>query len=361
MNRIKVFIYVIAIFLLQNNLFAQFNFIDVKKEPIEIDLEFTFITSLDFTHSANEQLLISDINLGLYLVSLDENISIPISGNGKGPGEYESLDDIYISTITNEMLLLDSDLSRISFFSSKNFDYVDSYSIITPKNAEDGSVFSPYRIWDFKENDSLKYIVGYTQSYNYNTQLKNRKKRYILFDEKFNVLDLNYLTLRADEDNYYIAEPSGGYSVGPRPFGRMSLVDFTTKGEAVMIGFDTPCIRYNKKENCLDFKPIEISEKVDQLLKSNSYFNAVDLSTMDDTFPYFNEMYITEDEYVWLSRYSNLEYTEIVNYSLSRNEITSIYRVPGFLKLLTVVDNVLYMSTYPYIMDIPQIYKVKIN
>ena len=97
---------------------------------------------------------------------------------------------------------------------------------------------------------------------------------------------------------------------------------------------------YNKKEKCLDLEPIEISNEVIQLLKSNSYFEK-DLSQMEDVFPYFNEMYITEDESVWLSRYSNLEYTEVIEESFM------------CLAFKVIVDNVLYMSTYPYIMDIP--------
>jgi hypothetical protein len=361
MIKILVFIHLIAIFLIQDTILAQYNTVELEKERINIDLEFTFIRTFDMIGSTNENLLVSDLMLGLNSVKLDSGTPNPISKLGRGPGEYESLDDIYVSPITNEMLLLDTNLLRINFFSTESFDFVDSYSIPIPPNAQDGSGFSPYQIWDFMENDSIKYIIGYNQKFNANTQLENREKKFFLLDKNFNILDSNYLTLSADQDPYYAKEPSGDFVVGPRPFGKMSLVDFTTKGEPVMVGLDLPCIRYNKKEKCLDLEPIEISNEVIQLLKSNSYFEPEDLSQMEDVFPYFNEMYITEDEYVWLSRYSNLEYTEVIQYSLSRREIKTVFLVPGFLKLLTVVDNVLYMSSYPYIMDIPQIHKINID
>lgn len=361
MIKIVVFIHLIAMFLIQNNVYAQINSIALEKERIDIDLELTFINTFDLMGIMNENLLISDFMLGLNFMQLDSGTPAPISNLGNGPGEYESLDDIYVSSITNEMLLLDANLLRINFFSIENFDFVDSYSIPIPPNAQDGSRFSPYRIWDFIENDSTKYIIGYNQKFNANTQLENREKKFYLLDNNFNILDSNYLTLSADRDNYYIKEPSGDFVVGPRPFGKMSLVDFTTKGEPVMVGLDSPCIRYNKKEKCLDLESIEISNEVIQLLKNNSFFETEDLSQMEDVFPYFNEMYITDDEDVWLSRYSNLEYTEVIQYSLSRSEIKTVFRVPDFLKLLTVVDNVLYMSSYPYIMDIPKIYRINID
>lgn len=361
MNKLLCIVLLTKLFLVQDTILAQINSIALEKERIDIDLELTFINSFDLMGTMNENLLISDYMLGLNFVQLDSGIPAPISNLGNGPGEYESLDDIYVSSITNAMLLIDANLLRINFFSTESFDFVDSYSIPVPPNAQDGSRFSPYQIWDFIENDSTKYIIGYNQKFNANTQLENREKKFFLLDNNFNILDSNYLTLSADQDLYYTKEPSGDFVVGSRPFGKMSLVDFTTKGEPVMVGLDSPCILYNKKEKCLDLEPIEISNEVIQLLKSNSYFETEDLSQMEDVFPYFNEMYITEDESVWLSRYSNLEYTEVIQYSLSRSEIKTVFHVPGFLKLLTVVDNVLYMSTYPYIMDIPQIHKINID
>ena len=81
---------------------------------------------------------------------------------------------------------------------------MDSYSIPIPPNAQDGSRFSPYQIWDFIENDSIKYIMGYKPSFNANTQPEHREKKFFLLDNNFNILDSNYLTLSADQDNYYI-------------------------------------------------------------------------------------------------------------------------------------------------------------
>ena len=85
--------------------------------------------------------------------------------------DYESLDDIYLSSITNEMLLLDANLLRINFFSLR-----------------------------------VSILWIHIQS-----------KKFFLLDNNFNILDSNYLTLSADQDPYYIK------AIWKNVFGRFYL------------------------------------------------------------------------------------------------------------------------------------------
>ena len=84
MIKIVVFIHLIAMFLIQNNVYAQINSIALEKERINIDLELTFINTFDLIESMNENLLISDLMLGLNFVQPDSGTPAPISNLGNG-------------------------------------------------------------------------------------------------------------------------------------------------------------------------------------------------------------------------------------------------------------------------------------
>ena len=114
-----------------------------KATPLTIeDYIPSFIT--DVLKNANN-LIISDEGAGLINININASqIDKQIVRRGRGPGEFEFISDIHLGKHSKKLLLLDSRLFRVSFYTSDSLDFLDSFVLPNVTNTGDEvGTFSP--------------------------------------------------------------------------------------------------------------------------------------------------------------------------------------------------------------------------
>jgi hypothetical protein len=322
----------------------------------------------------SENLLISDEDIGL--ISIDLNTSKKdkqLRIGGRGPGEFEFISDIHLGKHSKKLLLLDSELFRVSFYTGDSLLFLDSFILPNvTSTGEEAGLFSPSRIWEVSVDNNINYIVLYGQSFTINTEMDKRKKRLMLFDRSLNIIDEEFLELKADNDVVQIKK-GGGFMVAPKLYGVKNLIDFTSDGKAVQLWTEFPCLLIDNQKQCLKVDQIEVTKEDINYIEENSdtdpimaYYDVTITSLIDKTFPFFDDMqvYKSDDsnpDLIWLSRNKGVQELELIEYSLSSKKIIRTITVSGWLKLVAISDTTAYLIPHPRSNVDPQILEVSLN
>lgn len=194
----------------------------------------------------------------------------------------------------------------------------------------------------------------------------------MLFDRFFNVIDEEFLELKADNDVVQIKK-GGGLMVAPKFFGIKNLIDFTSDGKVVQSWTEFPCMLVDNVEQCLKLDQIEVTKEDIDYIEENSdthpmmaYYDITITSLIEKKFPFFDDMHVyksddSNPDLIWLSRNKGVQELELIEYSLSAKKIVRTIIIAGWFKLLKVSDTSAYIITHPKSNANPQILEVSLN
>ena len=362
----KLIYLLLVLFLIQPQGRAQ---VTIQDDDLKlISTEELFISPYVEIKYNGDELFFLDWDTGLHKITLDERSSYSsLNSRGRGPGEFEYVDNFHVNTSDQTIIILDSNLDRVSFYDLGNFQFIKSYLLPKIDNASDGSPFSPDAIWAVQGNGEVQYILEYTQSFTYSTVVEERRKKYMLYDSEFQILDSEFLLTKDDEDFIFQRYEDGGLSVSGKPFGREYLIDFTKKGEPITMWTGEPCFTMAATKYCIELEEVKIDSEVKDLLKKNDYTKD-EIVKLDKTFPFTSTIILqvnkqTGESTVWLSRYTGIDHVQILEYSISQEKIINTYLVPKFLELKAIHDRTAVLITHElqaFVSD-PSVYIVELK
>jgi hypothetical protein len=261
----------------------------------------------------------------------------------------------------------------VSFYTGDSLLFLDSFILPNvTSTGEEAGLFSPREIWEVSIDNNINYLILYTQAFTMNTEMDKRKKRLVLFDRFFKVIDDEFLELKGD-NNVVQIKKGGGFMVAPKFFGIKNLIDFTSDGKVVQSWTEFPCMLVDNVEQCLKLDEIEVTDEDLSFIEENSNVHPImadyDVgitSLIDKTFPFFDDMYVyksddSNPDFIWLSRNKGVQELELIEYSLSTKKVIRTITVSGWLKLVAISDSTAYLIPHPRSNIDPHILEVSLD
>src|SRR5690554_3726837 len=271
------------------NIVAGQSILTIEDAQLDNDLvNYQFGLIKDIVTDDEGSLFILDSFQGILLFNKEGKKTGEYNRKGRGPGDYETISDFLVDSKT--LLILDSNLFRISLFNKTDFSFLESYKL-PMLNIGQGSKVSPNRIWSV----SNEYIIEYVEPFHRGNLVSERARQYILADSAFNILNDNLF--RTKDVEMLIIEEGSDFIVSMLPFARNELIDFSSNGVVYRSWTNEPCIYYSyeheKEQQIICFDSLEATQISNETMKELMDSEDSDLykkTRLHETYPYFEEM-----------------------------------------------------------------------
>lgn len=287
---------------------AQFELTEILRigdEAQEDTIFFSWITGLDV--HADGRIIVADRETAVYAFSDAGHLIRVIGGNGKGPGEFESIDGVSVGP-GDSLFVLDSDLGRLSAFEPETHQL--AYTVPVAGNSRSEP-------WELLGVTDAGFLIEYSSAFwapgsGEGLGLDEERRAIVNLVNKRGAIVKDSVISLPDHEKIVNAS-GGGISVASMPFGRTYSYDVGADGllysgwsDAIDIAMSTAngstqgTIRRNHEA-----VPVT-QEDIDVYLADVSDFGKQMIASADlpKTMPAYETFTVDDQGRVWVKGYS---------------------------------------------------------